>query len=95
MKVRLTPPGLEHFSEEESVTKFVQISGAVYKGSHPELKGKTALVRVYSDCVLAQFDDLETKLGIGWHPFTRDDFEAVEAGDLEDEGPVFTELSKR
>lgn len=58
-----------------------ELNGAVYKGPDPDLKGKTAIVRVYADYVKAQFDDRETGLGAGWHTFHLDDFEGAEAAD--------------
>ena len=56
------------------------------KVSH--LRGKTALIRpevmkagkleMCTGRVLAQFDDVETGLGYGWHAFAADEFEIHE-----------------
>lgn len=55
------------------------VSGIVsttYVGPKDNLQGKAALVRdgAAADRVLAQFDDLKTGYGIGWHEFPRSDF---------------------
>jgi hypothetical protein len=54
----------------------------VYIGALPELKGKTALLQTQEHMqaranatVLAQFDDVSTGLGLGWHQFPVTDFE--------------------
>lgn len=52
-----------------------------YIGSNTKLKGKEALVAPYFECkVVAQFCDLTTGLGFGWHEFNKKDFELCTLG---------------
>lgn len=48
-----------------------------YVGKDASLKGKTALVGFawFGGMPVAQFDDIETGYGFGWHHFRENDFE--------------------
>lgn len=47
-----------------------------YHGEDPELAGKTALVgfTYVGGATVAQFDDVDTGYGYGWHHFHHSDF---------------------
>lgn len=53
-----------------------------YVGDRSELTGKCALLRTGPDgTTLAQFDDIETGLGYGWHLFRSIEFCETEGDD--------------
>lgn len=51
--------------------------GTYVKQEPHQLKGKRAMLQCYPDTgrCLAQFDDIETGYGFGWHDFLMADFE--------------------
>lgn len=51
-----------------------------YVGRRKDLQRKSALVFTDGVDVAAQFDDVETGLGFGWHAFTADEFLILENG---------------
>ena len=51
------------------------IQHGVYIGDRSELQGKTALLMVSGDIAKAQFDDIGTGYGYGWHTFQRDEWD--------------------
>ena len=56
-----------------------------YIGPIEKLKGKTALLLPGDSCVLrAQFDDMDTGYGLGWHTFSKANFELHPKVDFDD-----------
>jgi len=55
----------------------MKLEHGTYIGPNRADKGKTALIKVFEDCVEVQFDEFEHPMSHGWHTFPKSNWEIL------------------